>query len=71
MINTCKSKKGIVKYITAKKRHSILLHSEEMPVSNSADQVDSNINNTIEKEILSEAYLQIIPVTMTNSRRGY
>ena len=42
-----------------------------MPVSNSADQVDSNINNTIEKEILSEAYLQIIPVTMTNSRRGY
>ena len=45
------------------------LHSEEMPVPNNPDQIDSNINNIIEKEILSQTYLQIIPVTLTNSRR--
>ena len=45
------------------------LHSEEMPVPNNPDQIDSNINNIMEKEILSQTYLQIIPVTFTNSRR--
>ena len=40
------------------KRHHTLLHSEEMLVPNSPDQVDSNNNNIIEKEILSETYMQ-------------
>ena len=40
-----------------------------MPVPNNPDQIDSNINNIIEKEILSQTYLQIISVTLTNSRR--
>ena len=40
-----------------------------MPVPNSSDQVDSNIKNIIEKEILSQTYLQIVPVTLNNSRR--
>ena len=39
-----------------------------MPVPNSTYQIDSNINN-IEREILSQTYLQIVPVTLTNSRR--
>ena len=38
-----------------------------MPVPNSTDQIDSNINN-IEREILSQTSLQIVPVTLTNSR---
>ena len=40
-----------------------------MPVPNSPAQVDSNINNIIEKEIMSQTYLQIIHVTLTDSRR--
>ena len=32
------------------KRHHTLLHSEEMPVPSSPDQVDSNINNIIKKK---------------------
>ena len=40
-----------------------------MPVPNSPDQVDSNIKNIIQKEILSQTYLQIVPITLTNSRR--
>ena len=40
-----------------------------MPVPNSPDQVDSNITNIIEKEILSQTYFQIVPVTLTNSRK--
>ena len=38
-----------------------------MLVPNSTDQIDSNINN-IEREILSQTSLQIVPVTLTNSR---
>ena len=40
-----------------------------MPVPNSPDQVDRNINNITENKILSPTYLQIVPVTLTNSRR--
>ena len=49
------------------KRHHTLLHSEEMPFSKSPDQVDRNINNIIEKEMLSQTYLQTVPTTLTNS----
>ena len=35
-----------------------------MPVPNSPDQVDSNINNITEKEILPQTDLQIVPVTL-------
>ena len=40
-----------------------------MPVPNNPDQIDSNINNIIEKEILSQTYLKIVSETLTNSRR--
>ena len=40
-----------------------------MHVPNSPDQIDSNINNIIEKEILSQTYLKIVSETLTNSRR--
>ena len=39
-----------------------------MPVPNSTDQIDSNINNVTEREILFQTYLEIVPVTLTNSR---
>ena len=68
MINTCKSKKHC-QVGNYQKRHHTLLHSDEMPVPNSPDQVDSNIKNIIQKEILSQTYLQIVPITLTNSRR--
>ena len=67
MINTCKSK-WHCQVGNCQKRHHTLLLSEEMPVPNSPDQIDSNINNIIEREILSQTYLQIVPVTLTNSR---
>ena len=51
------------------KRHYTLLHSEEMPVPNSPDQINSNINNIFEREILPQTYLQIVSVTLTNSSR--
>ena len=51
------------------KRHHTLLHSEEMPVPNSPDQINSNINNIFEREILPQTYLQIVSVTLTNSSR--
>ena len=68
MINTCKSKRHCQVDNCQKIQHT-LLHSERMPVPNSTDQIDSNINNIIEREILSQTYLQIVPVTLTNSRR--
>ena len=40
-----------------------------MPVPSSPDQVDSNINNIIKKNKMSQTYLQTVPVTLTNSRR--
>ena len=40
-----------------------------MLVPNSPDQIDSNINNIFERKTLSQTYLQIILVTLTNSRR--
>ena len=40
-----------------------------MPVPNNPDHVDRNINNIIEKDILSQTYFQIVPVTLTKSRR--
>ena len=64
MFNTCKSKKHC-QVDTCQKRHQTLLHSEEIPVPNSPDKVDSNINNIIEKEILSQTYLQIVRATIT------
>ena len=66
MINTCKSKRHC-QVDNCQKRHHTLLHSEEMPVPNRPDQVDSNINNIIKKNILPQTYLQIVPVTLTNS----
>ena len=68
MINTCKFKRHC-QVDNCQKRHHTLLHSEEMPVPNSPDQIDNNINNIFEREILSHTYLQIVPVTLTNSRR--
>ena len=68
MINTCKSKRHC-KIENCQKRYHTLLHSEEMPVPNNPDQIDSNINNIIEKEILSQTYLKIVSETLTNSRR--
>ena len=50
------------------KGHHTLLQSEEMSFSKSPDQVDRNINNIIEKEMLSQIYLQTVPTTLTNSR---
>ena len=67
MINTCKSKRHC-QVDNCQKIHHTLLPSEEMPVPNSPDQIDSNINNIIKREILSQTYLQIVPVTLTNSR---
>ena len=69
MINTCKSKRHCPED-DCQKRHHTLLHSKEMPVPDSSDQVDSNIINIIEKEILSQTYLQIVPVTLTNNGRN-
>ena len=68
MINTCKSKRHCPED-DCQKRHHTLLHSKEMPVPDSSDQVDSNIINIIEKEILSQTHLQIVPVTLTNNGR--
>ena len=68
MINTCKSKRHC-QVDNCQKRHHTLLHSEEMHVPNSPDQIDSNINNIIEKEILSQTYLKIVSENLTNSRR--
>ena len=42
MINTCKSKRHC-QVDNCQKRHHTLLHSEEMPVPNTPDQVGSNI----------------------------
>ena len=64
MLNTWKSKKHC-QVDTYQKRHQTLLHSEEIPVPNSPDKVDSNINNIIEKEILSQTYFQIVRATTT------
>ena len=64
MLNTWKSKKHC-QVDTCQKRYQTLLHSEEIPVPNSPDKVDSNINNIIEKEILSQTYLQIVRATIT------
>ena len=52
MINTCKSKRHC-QVDNCQKRHHTLLHSEKMPVPSSPDQVDSNINNIIKKNIVS------------------
>ena len=46
-----------------------IIYQQEMPVPDIQDQVDGNINKIIEKEILSQTYLQINPVILTNSRR--
>ena len=46
-----------------------IIYQQEMPVPDIPDQVDGNINKIIEKEILSQTYLQINPVILTNSRR--
>ena len=64
MVNTCKSKRHC-QVDNCQKRHHTLLHSEEMLVPNSPDQVDSNINNIIKREILSQTCLQIVSVTLT------
>ena len=56
MINTCKCKRHC-QVDNCQKRYHTLLHSEGMRVPNSPDQIDSNINNIIEKEILSQTYL--------------
>ena len=58
MINTCKCKRHC-QVDNCQKRYHTLLHSEGMRVPNSPDQIDSNINNIIEKEILSQTYLQL------------
>ena len=68
MINTCKFKRHC-QVDNCQKRHHTLLHSEEMLVPNSPDQIDSNINNIFERKTLSQTYLQIVLVTLTNSRR--
>ena len=68
MINICKSKKHC-QVDNWPKRHHTLLHSKKMSVRNSADHIDSNINRVIEIKILSQTYLHIIHVTLTNSRR--
>ena len=58
MIKTRKSKRHC-QVDNCQKRHHTLLHSEEMPIPNSQDQLDSNIENIIEKEILSQTYLRV------------
>ena len=68
MINTCKFKRHC-QVDNCQKRHHTLLHSEEMLVPSSPDQIDSNINNIFERKTLSQTYLQIILVTLTNSKR--
>ena len=68
MINTCKFKRHC-QVDNCQKRHHTLLHSEEMLVPNSPDQIDSNINNIFERKTLSQTYLQIVLVTLTNSKR--
>ena len=68
MINTCKSKRHCL-VDNCQKRHHTLIHSEEMPVQNSPDQVDSKISTITEKAILSQTYFRIVTVTLTSSRR--
>ena len=68
MINTSKSKRHC-QVDNCQKRHSTLLHPEEMLVPDSPNQIDSNINNIVEKRILSQTYFQIDPVTLTDNRR--
>ena len=68
MINTRNTKRHC-QVDNSQKRHHTLLDSEEMPVPSSPDQVDSNINNIIKKNKMSQTYLQTVPVTLTNSRR--
>ena len=58
MTKTRKSKRHC-QVDNCQKRHHTLLHSEEMPIPNSQDQLDSNIENIIEKEILSQTYLHV------------
>ena len=64
MINIGKSKRHC-QVDNCQKRHHTLLQSEEMLVPNSPDQVDSNINNIIKREILSQTCLQIVSITLT------
>lgn len=67
MITKCKSKKHC-QIKNCQRRHHTLLHIEQKPPPDDPNKIDGSVNNLTENKTSCPTHLQIVPVTLKNTK---